>query len=68
MRIYAPERIKLSRRVETVETQFGPVRMKHASGFGIEKCKPEYDDVARIASERGMTVAEVRSKLAEENK
>ena len=68
VRIYAPERIKLSRRVETVETQFGPVRMKHASGFGIEKCKPEYDDVARIASERGMTVAEVRSKLAGENK
>lgn len=65
VRMYAPERVKLSRSVETLDTAFGPVRMKYGSGFGIEKVKPEYDDIARIASETGLTIAEVRRKIME---
>ncbi len=64
VRIYAPERVKLARSVETVETEFGPVRMKRGSGFGIEKVKPEYDDIARIARDNDMTITEVRRRLA----
>lgn len=63
VRIYSPERMKLSRSVETVETEFGPVRIKHGSGYGIEKTKPEYDDIAAIARETGLTLAEVRRKV-----
>lgn len=63
VRIYAPERMKLDRSVETVETEFGAVRIKRGSGFGIEKSKPEYDDLARIARETGLTIAEVRRRI-----
>lgn len=63
VRIYAPERMKLHRSVETVETEFGAVRIKRGSGFGIEKSKPEYDDLARIARETGLTIAEVRRRI-----
>lgn len=63
VRIYAPERMKLHRSVETVETEFGAVRIKRGSGFGIEKSKPEYDDLARIARKTGLTIAEVRRRI-----
>lgn len=63
VRIYTPERMKLHRSVETVETEFGAVRIKRGSGFGIEKSKPEYDDLARIARETGLTISEVRRRI-----
>jgi uncharacterized protein (TIGR00299 family) protein len=43
------ERITLPRRVETVHTPLGDVRVKISEGLGITKCKPEFDDLARIA-------------------
>ena len=63
VRIYTPERMKLHRSVETVETEFGAVRIKRGSGFGIEKSKPEYDDLARIARKTGLTISEVRRRI-----
>ena len=56
----------LERSIETAETPFGPVRRKIARGFGTEKQKWEYDDLARIAAERGMTLGEVRHVLDSE--
>ena len=44
-------RYTLERRTETAETPFGPVRRKIASGYGIQRQKPEYEDLARIARE-----------------
>ncbi len=52
-------RWELERTVDTVPTVFGPVRRKTARGFGTEKRKWEYEDVARIALERDMTVPAV---------
>ena len=57
------ERYALSREVETVETAFGPVRRKVSRGFGVERRKWEYDDLARIARERGMTLEAVREAV-----
>ncbi len=34
---------------QTVDTPYGPVRMKYAEGFGTAHCKPEADDVAALA-------------------
>ena len=59
----ALRRYVLSRTVETVDTPLGPVRRKISEGYGVRKEKWEYDDLARIASERGMTLDEVRSAL-----
>ena len=63
VRIYAPERMKLERSVYSVETEYGPVRIKRASGYGIEKAKPEYEDLARISGETGKPIAELRREL-----
>ena len=59
VRVYHPERITLPRRETTVETEYGPVRVKYAGG----KCKAEYEDLARIARETDKPLAEVRSEV-----
>ena len=48
-------------------TSFGPVRWKRAWGFGIEKSKPEYEDVAAIAREKDLPLSHVRSVLEKES-
>lgn len=53
----------LPRELETVQTDFGPVRRKVARIYGAEKAKWEYEDVVRIAREQGMTLGEVRAVL-----
>ena len=49
----------LNRRVETVETPYGPVRCKVSSGYGVERRKYEYDDMTKIAKERDMSIQDV---------
>ena len=39
------------------------MRIKRASGYGIEKAKPEYEDLARISGETGKPIAELRREL-----
>ncbi|MCF0109540.1 MAG: nickel pincer cofactor biosynthesis protein LarC, partial [Erysipelotrichaceae bacterium] len=56
-------RYVLDRRIETVETSFGPVRKKVVSGYGVERFKYEYEDLARIAEEKGISIDEVIEKL-----
>ncbi len=63
VRINHSERRTLEREVETVHTELGSVRVKRACGMGIEKCKAEYEDLARIARENGLTLDEVRQTL-----
>ena len=53
----------LDRRIETVDTEFGPVRRKVSSGYGVTREKYEYDDLARIAKEKGMSIEELLGKL-----
>lgn len=59
-------RYVLDRKIEKEETEFGEVRVKTSSGYGITRKKYEYDDVARIAKEKDLTVMEVRKMLDEE--
>ena len=56
-------RYVLDRHVETLETADGPVRRKISAGYGVERVKYEYDDLAKIAGEQGISLAEVRQKL-----
>jgi uncharacterized protein (DUF111 family) len=46
-----------------LDTAFGPVRVKRAEGYGVSRCKPEYEDLARIARETGLSLDEVRRRL-----
>lgn len=44
---------------KSVVTEYGPVRFKFSSGYGVERVKPEYDDIAAIAEENGLSLNEV---------
>ena len=46
---------------DSVDTPYGPVGIKRAEGMGISRHKPEYDDVARLARERGLPFQAVSS-------
>lgn len=46
-------RYALSRAERTEETPYGKLRVKTASGWGVVRSKPEYDDVARLAGQSG---------------
>ena len=59
-------RYVLPRSIETKQTSLGPVRVKRACGRGVLREKPEYDDLARIAEENGLSLAEVRARLERE--
>lgn len=59
VREYVSARYTLARREESVETEYGRVRIKYASGWGVERSKPEYEDVARIARETGKPFGEI---------
>ncbi len=65
MRITETRRRTLERQIETVETPLGPVRIKISAGYGVQRRKAEYDDLARIARERDMSLAQVRQELDE---
>lgn len=42
-----------------VQTQWGPVRVKLARGFGVTHAKPEYEDVAALAQANGLPYSAV---------
>jgi uncharacterized protein (DUF111 family) len=54
------ERYILDRREENLDTPYGPVRRKIVSGYGTERYKLEYEDLARIAREEGVSIGEAR--------
>ncbi|MBR6343454.1 MAG: nickel pincer cofactor biosynthesis protein LarC [Selenomonadaceae bacterium] len=56
-------RSTLRRREEIAKTRCGEVRIKVSEGWGVVRKKAEYEDLARIAREQGMTIEEVRSLL-----
>lgn len=56
-------RYTLERDLHTVDTPNGPVRVKEGRGYGMRKTKVEYEDLARIAQEQGMSLAELRAQV-----
>ena len=58
------ERYILDRCEETLDTAYGSVRYKKVSGYGVERSKFEYEDLARIARDRGISIAEARELIS----
>ena len=58
-------RYVLERRIETVDTPYGPVRRKVSVGYGVERVKYEYDDLSRLADRQGISLEKAR-ELAED--
>lgn len=63
IREYICNRYTLDRSFRSVDTEYGAVRVKSASGWGVEREKPEYDDLARIARETGLSLEQLEDKL-----
>lgn len=57
------KRFVLDRAIRTVDTPYGPVRVKESTGYGVTRRKLEYDDVAKIAKEQEKSVSEIRAEL-----
>ncbi len=53
------QRHVLERRTDTVQTPYGPVRVKIADIGGKQRITPEYDDCARIAREKQIPILDV---------
>ena len=51
-------RYTLRREIESLDTAEGKIRRKAASGWGTSRYKYEYEDLARIAREKGVSLAE----------
>ncbi|MBR4766864.1 MAG: nickel pincer cofactor biosynthesis protein LarC [Clostridia bacterium] len=57
------KRYTLDRAENTVSTPFGDVRIKTSSGYGCEKSKFEYNDLAKIADENGLSITQVIEEI-----
>jgi uncharacterized protein (TIGR00299 family) protein len=63
VREHISQRYILKRDFETIDTPYGPVRKKTASGYGTSKSKYEYEDLAKIAREQNLSLEEVKGLL-----
>lgn len=63
VRITRVVRKKLRRESRTIDTEFGPVRIKTAIMNGNERHAPEYDDCSRIAREQRIPLVEVYRRI-----
>lgn len=63
VRHHTCQRFTLERSEKTINTPQGPIRVKEASGFGVNREKAEYEDLAKIARETGKSLREVREML-----
>lgn len=52
-------RYTLGRSIKKIQTPYGEIRKKVSEGYGVTREKYEYEDLARIARERGMSIQEV---------
>ena len=57
------ERYILKRKTEIIETEFGPVKQKVSEGYGKRIQKPEYEDLAELAAETGLSIIEIRERI-----
>jgi len=63
VREYVSQRYTMKKEHIEIQTKFGKVRAKTSSGYGVKKTKHEYDDIAKIAYENGLSLAEVMNEI-----
>ncbi len=67
MREFHSGRYVLKRTIKEEDTPIGRVRCKESEGYGVRRYKYEYEDLARIAKEKNLSIDEVR-RIIEENR
>lgn len=63
IREYIGSRMVMQRSERTVESGFGPVRIKESSGYGVKKEKPEYEDLKEISVRTGIPIREIKNRI-----
>ena len=63
LRVRRCEKYFLTPGSRTVATPWGTVRVKTAEGFGISHAKPEYEDAAALAREKGLPLSAVLKEV-----
>lgn len=63
LRVNKVSRYILDRKTEMRETEYGRLRIKSGRGHGVEKHKYEYEDLAELARQHGISMSELRKKL-----
>ena len=67
MRFYKVERMILPRRSYSVETSYGPVRVKEVSTpSGSKRWKVEFESLSQIRQDTGLTINEIERKVYSE--
>jgi uncharacterized protein (TIGR00299 family) protein len=56
-------RYTLERKIETVDTPYGPIRRKVSTGYGVKRSKYEYEDIAAVAKEKDLSISQVVSEI-----
>ncbi len=62
------DKYQLPRNIDEVETCYGSVRVKTSEGMGVRKAKAEYDDLAKLAEENGVSLDDIRKAVSEATK
>ena len=57
------KRYTLKREIIKKETPFGEIRIKKSEGFGVVREKYEYEDLARIANEKNISIDDIIKEL-----
>ena len=64
VREYLCNRYTLARTSKSITTPDGEVKIKAVSGWGVNREKPEYEDMVRIARETGRSLEQVKESLS----
>ena len=56
-------RYTLERSIVTAASAYGDVRVKRSAGYGVVREKPEYEDLARLAREKGVSLRDVKNTI-----
>ena len=56
-------RYAMERDFSTAQSAYGEVRVKRSRGFGVTREKPEYEDLARLAREHGVSLRDVKDSI-----
>ena len=61
------ERYVLDRKTSAVTTGAGQVHIKEVSGYGVSRCKAEYEELAELARQKGISLREAAELVRAEN-
>jgi pyridinium-3,5-bisthiocarboxylic acid mononucleotide nickel chelatase len=66
VRSWSARRVTLPRRMETIVTALGPIRVKIVEGPTGKRARPEYEDVRSIAQREGKPLADMMERVERE--